>query len=133
MSTINNPLPAAHGITRAAARIHNALHPSQAWEAVSEGSRQQYREIAVNLLRDLAPDPRVMFDLPLLWYSPRWGVCIAERADWMKGSRQVVAMRHEVVIDLPEDALPLSPIQPCRPGKSLDDIRTPRPAYRPAA
>lgn len=134
MSNIHNPLPAEHGVTRAAARIHNVIHPAQSWSTVTEGSRQQYREAVTNVLRDLAPDPRVVLDLPLLWYSPSWGVCVAERADWMKGGRNVVALRQELVIALPDDALPLTPIQPTRPGRSsLDDMRA-RPAYgRPAA
>jgi hypothetical protein len=124
--TASTGLPAQHGVERAAARVHRACAPKQQWSEITAGSQQFYRSTVGHLLRDLGPAPEELRSIPLLWFSPTWGVLQAERSDWMqRGKRLVVPIRvnPDMVIELPDDAIPMAPIQSCRPGKSLDDIR----------
>jgi hypothetical protein len=119
--TSDHGLPAEHGIERAAARLHSLAvgwEPKRHWCDLHEAGRRFYRGAVVRILRDVGPRPQVIADLPLFWYSPRWGILRAEREDWLKGARHVVALRPEIVIELPEDAYPMAPIQPSQ--ESLD-------------
>jgi hypothetical protein len=112
---VSAKLPAQHGVERAAARLHRmtaAREPKQQWRNLDEGIRRLFRGAVTHMLRDIGPDPRVIADLPLIWYSPRLGILYTEREDWLKGARHVVALRQEIVIELPEDAYRMAPIQP---------------------
>lgn len=125
--TSDRALPQQHGVERAAARVHQVVDPRRAWTEIGEGQQQLYRTVVGHLLRDLGPAPAALNRIPLIWWSPTWGVLKAERGEWVSSGKQKlvtpISFDRDMVIELPDDAVPMSPVQPCKPGKSLDDIR----------
>lgn len=124
--TSERALPQQHGVERAAARVHQVVDPRRTWTEIGEGQQQLYRAVVGHLLRDLGPAPAALNRIPLVWWSPTWGVLQAERGHWTPSGARLVApvgFDRDLLIELPDDAVPMSPVQSCKPGKSLDDIR----------
>jgi hypothetical protein len=115
-----------HGVERAAARVHQVVDAKRSWGDLDESAQQQYRATVRHILRDLAPEPATLNKIPLLWWSDSWGVLQAERANWgVTKLVHPVSFDRDLLMELPDDAVPMTAIQPCKPGKSLDDIRRP--------
>ena len=123
--TSEGGLPRRHGVERAAARIHQIADVTRKWHQIDDSKKLQYRAAVAHVLRDLAPEPAKLNTVPLLWWSPKWGVLQAERFTWSQTQKVTpIGFDRDLLMDLPEDAVPMTPIQPSEPGESLDDIRS---------